>query len=340
MSYVIELLNQEGRVVVEPRKLLDLADPFIKRLLGDGFSSKDAFLLLYLIPSGENDLPGEPHLSYRSKDVGYAKLGIVRSDKIFYQHPHTIGEIVGQGIRQWLAELDEPDAVTAYRLTGPNIKTLRDRATPEVAGVADIHPYAEGEQPTFRIRPLPPPTPEPRTLASFNCQPIEAGWLKSGRTDFVKVLVDDEVHEELINTFPFSSDVEEGGFLVGHVYEDADQAGTYLIRVTAALPAKQTGASLLHFTFTGDSFDHVKRILDRERQGEQILGWYHTHLFAATEDMGLSTIDFRLHFTTFRIPWQVAGLVNIDGQKRVLRFYVRRNNTMELCPYQAVDREL
>jgi hypothetical protein len=70
-----------------------------------------------------------------------------------------------------------------------------------------------------------------------------------------------------------------------------------------------------------------------------MLGWYHTHLFAATDDIGLSTIDFRLHFTTFRLPWQIAGLVNLDGQQRVLRFYVRQHDTMALCPQQAITKE-
>lgn len=108
------------------------------------------------------------------------------------------------------------------------------------------------------------------------------------------------------------------------------------MHVTGALPAEQVGASLLHFTFTGDSFDRVKRRLDQDRQGERLLGWYHTHLFPATEAMGLSSIDYRLHFTTFRIPWQVAGLVNLDGDDRVLRFYVRRGDEMSLCPHQTV----
>jgi hypothetical protein len=177
-----------------------------------------------------------------------------------------------------------------------------------------------------------------RSLASLRGQSIETSWLTPGRTDFVKVLVDEPVYADLTRLHHFSSEVEEGGFLVGQVYEDAEQPGTFLAHVTAALPVRHTGASLLHFTFTGDSFDHVKRAIDREHRGKQMLGWYHTHLFAATDDIGLSTIDFRLHFTTFHLPWQIAGLVNLDGQRRVLRFYVRQNDTMALCPHQAITK--
>ncbi|MCP4654200.1 MAG: hypothetical protein GY856_02155 [bacterium] len=161
-------------------------------------------------------------------------------------------------------------------------------------------------------------------------------WQEPERTDFVKVLVEEGVHDELCTSRQFSDQVEEGGFLVGNVFADEEHPGTYIAQVTGALAAHKTGASLLHFTFTGDSFDHVNQVLERERPGERILGWYHTHLFPATNDLGFSTIDIRLHFTTFRIPWQIAGLVNIARGQRVLRFYVRRHDTMALCPHQAV----
>ncbi len=335
--YTIDLLDHEGRTVAGPRNLLDLAQPFFQYVLGRQNAHSKKLILLYPVAGGDNDLPGKPYLSYRTPKIGYAKLLVMQGDRVIYQHPHTVGEIVVQGIRDWLGELDDADSVTAYRLIGPDIDALQKRTTPDVAGVTEIQPYAEGEQPGFRIRPIPPPPPERRSLASLHGQPFDASWLKPGRTDFVKVLVAAHIHEKLVLTHPFSTDVEEGGFLIGRVYEDAEQPDTFLVTVTAALPAQQTGASLLHFTFTGDSFDQVKRTIDRKYRGESILGWYHTHLFAATNDRGLSTIDFRLHFSTFRIPWQIAGLVNIDGNNhRVLRFYVRRNKTMELCPHQTV----
>mgnify|MGYP003425073453 CR=1 FL=1 len=40
---------------------------------------------------------------------------------------------------------------------------------------------------------------------------------------------------------------------------------------------------------------------------------------------------------TFTIPWQLAGLINLDGEKRTLRFYVRQGNEMILCPYWVID---
>ena len=93
----------------------------------------------------------------------------------------------------------------------------------------------------------------------------------------------------------------------------------------------------LHLTFTGDSFSAVKRSLREGPSGDRLLGWFHTHLFPATDEMGLSSVDLRLHFSTFTIPWQVAGLINLDGAGRTLRFYVRRGDGMALCPDWTVD---
>lgn len=336
MSYAIELLDSEGQVIADPQDLLTLAAPFLSRLPGDNLHGSRILLLLLPVPGEDNDLPGEPYLSYLSPAIGYVRVVVENAGLILYRHPHTLGEVIGEGIRQWLGQLGENPSPTGYRLTGPGRIELNSHPTPLVEGVTEIQPYAEGEQPAFRIRPLPPPTPALRSLASLGARPIEPDWPAPGRTDFVKVLVEQPAYDELTQSRTFSTEVEEGGFLVGHVYEDQYQPGTYLARITGALQALQTGASFLHFTFTGDSFKHIKQVLDRDRPGEQLLGWYHTHLFSATEEVGLSSIDFRLHFTTFRLPWQLAGLINLHDGERVLRFYVRRHDMMELCPHQPI----
>ena len=70
------------------------------------------------------------------------------------------------------------------------------------------------------------------------------------------------------------------------------------------------------------------------------MGWYHTHLFRATDDEGLSTVDVQMHHTTFKRPWQVAGLLNIGlssgAEERVLRFYVGHGRSMAPCPVEVL----
>jgi hypothetical protein len=150
------------------------------------------------------------------------------------------------------------------------------------------------------------------------------------------VYVAQSVRAELCGGLDFARAVEEGGFLFGRVYRDEEAPERYLVEVTHAAPAEDAGASVLHFTFTGESFASMRRAL--EAAGEvRLVGWYHTHLFGASSSLGLSTVDVELHFTTFRIPWQVAGLVNLDGMARaVLRFYVRKGHTMVRCPEEVL----
>jgi proteasome lid subunit RPN8/RPN11 len=140
----------------------------------------------------------------------------------------------------------------------------------------------------------------------------------------------------LVQTFPFSEEIEEGGFLVGEVYRDKDRAGGYLAHVTAVIPAERTGASMINFTFTGESFLRISEQLASRGGGEVLLGWYHTHLFPATSKSGLSSVDVELHRSTFRRPWQVAALVNISGGHRVLRFYHGDSDEMSRVPYWTV----
>ena len=51
--------------------------------------------------------------------------------------------------------------------------------------------------------------------------------------------------------------------------------------------------------------------------------WYALLAIGVAFSMGLSPIDVDLHMATFQRPWQVAALVNVRHQGRVLRFYGR-----------------
>ncbi len=202
------------------------------------------------------------------------------------------------------------------------------RTTPDVRGSVIVKPYKENERPAFGLRRIPD---EPLPKASLD----DFSILTFGHDHraFAKVLLHEPLLRELDKTRQFSREVEEGGFLIGQVYEDRDTAGTYLLEVTNAIEAEHTGASLLHFTYTGDSFSSFKQTLRNEYPQERMLGWYHTHLFPASDAMGLSSIDLRLHYTTFRQPWQLAGLINMDGpDRRTIRFYVRQTDLMIHCP--------
>lgn len=335
-GYGVELLDANGAVLAGPEDLLSLATPFMRRLLGGDVPGLRLLLLILPVVSLENDLAGDMRLAYASERYGFIQVILSQGERIIYRHPHTVGEVLEDGIRAWLALLPRQTDAAAYRLVGSDLVAGRERPTPAVAGVAVVAPYAPGEKPSFRLRSLQPPPPPSRHLASFGDVTVasvaseEAGW-----TAQVSVVTDQQVQDQIANR-GYSDELEEGGFLVGHAYQDADQPGAYLASITAAVPAQQTGASLLHFTFTGDSFDQIKRVLERDYPGQQLLGWYHTHLFAATASFGLSSIDHRLHLSTFRLPWQVAGLINVDGARRTLRFYASEGTRVCRCGHHTV----
>lgn len=149
----------------------------------------------------------------------------------------------------------------------------------------------------------------------------------------VKVIASPVVLDALLRVESFSDRWEDGGFLIGSVYRDSEAGDdAYLVNITAAPRAQATTSSLVHLTYTGDSFSEIKRLLRDEFRGQQLLGWYHSHLFAAQEEMGLSGPDVHLHFSTFRQPWQIAGLINlpVDGEA-TLRFYAAQDKEMARC---------
>jgi hypothetical protein len=304
----------------------------LERILGRPLEAPRILLLVRNVPD-EAGAAGEPSVSYLFPDYGYATVQVEEHGRLVYRHPHPIDELVTRPLRELLRDTYPEETHWAFCLVGDGLpRPSVVRPEPPVRGVVEVTPYREGEAPPFRIRRVPEePLPE-AALADFGVT-----FAGTDGAAFAKVLVPRPLHHDLTAARPLSDQVEEGGFLIGRAYRDRDAAGTYLLEVTAALPAEHTGASLLHFTFTGDSFEAVKRALREAHPGKRLLGWYHTHLFAATEEMGLSSIDLRLHFTTFRQPWQLAGLVNLDGDRRTLRFYVRQQDTMALCPQWVTD---
>lgn len=147
------------------------------------------------------------------------------------------------------------------------------------------------------------------------------------------------VTEQLKQKMPMSSVYEEGGFLLGRPFEQSDSSDRYLIDVAKAVPAENTAASFSRLSFTSDSFTALKKELATSYKGLQILGWYHSHLFPATDEFGLSGHDVEFHKSTFRQPWQVAGLINLeDNGSRVLRFYGPSGKTLAECPMVEVMR--
>ena len=371
MSTVIDILGPGNTVLAEALDSREVVMPFVLQTLNTAVRSSVSPRDITVRPVplvGPND-PDAPapvlplsQLTYRKPRYAYLYIAVQVRGDVVYRHHHRVGEAVDPGLANWLERNPGAERAVAFtvrrveqslasarslasaqaRSTRSSRSLLRLRPTPAVEGAADIEPNPQRPA-EFRIRRIAePPAPLAKRgqfvhVTEFD--PADSSCVEpipTGPTRPVTALVAEAVARELCRTRQFSREVEEGGFLLGHVYRDSLAPERHLAVVTEAVQAEQSGASLLHFVFTGDSFEAVKRYL--HHHDGRLLGWYHTHLFPATASFGLSSVDVQLHFTTFRIPWQLAGLVNIAPRtgERVLRFYARQGNAMVRCAHDVV----
>jgi JAB N-terminal domain len=330
MSLTVEIFRSDDYVPDEALSLRPLLNAVFADIIGPDPGDVVFSLRLYPVADPVPDR-GLPVLENLRPSHGYVQVRILRDGGLIYQHPHPVRQLIGQPLRQELRKRDPNVTHWGYGLTGPGMNAAPlTRPAPRVAHETRIR---SGPWPRLNltVEEMPDPEPTETTLAALG---VPGG---AADPDPAAPLV--EVVVAWTETYPFSEEIEEGGFLAGTVYRDAERPGGYLVHVTAFLAAERTGASMLSFTFTGESFLRVGQQLESRGGDEQLLGWYHTHLFAATSWMGLSSVDEELHRSTFKRPWQVAALVNVTSGGRVLRFYHGEGDEMVLVPYWAVPGE-
>ncbi|TCO52882.1 JAB N-terminal domain-containing protein [Actinocrispum wychmicini] len=228
---------------------------------------------------------------------------------------------VRPGERHWSFRLRQR-RVTALIVLGDKIAEqltrLSGRPEPVIEGSMDVDPRKDRHQP-FEVTQI---EDQDEQLV----QPADLG-LDPDQLDRVNVLMPAKIHQQLLKDMPLATTMEEGGFLLGRVAK-ADER-THLVEITHVTPAHRSGAGMIHFTFTGESFLAVHRLIEERGQAEKLVGWYHTHLLGVGIDMGLSSIDEDLHLATFQRPWQVAALINIRKRDRLLRFFGRGDKDLQ-----------
>lgn len=328
MGLEIDLYRSDDYVRSDRIVLTPLLRSIFEPLLG--LSLADAhFRLLFLPVADDAVLDGNPVLVNLRSGHGYVQVCIVRDDMILYQHPHSVTEIIARPLQKMLARREPSEGHWGFGVVGLDAKQAAlVRPHPEVAMSMDLASRRSAGR-MFHVEEVQAPDPALATLA-------ELGVAESASTPVnaaVGVVLSPDAHGKLTRAMHLSSEVEEGGFLLGHVFGNKQEPGHYLVTVTAVIRAERTGASLLHFTFTGDSFMRVSEVIARRAAHEELVGWYHSHLFPATDELGLSSIDVDLHTHTFHQPWQLAGLINIAGGSRVVRFYADDHREIKQMPF-------
>lgn len=321
MSPVIEVFRGEDYVPDGEIPLLPLLRAAFGEITGPEAGGVSFGLSFHELTDPAED-HGQPALENLRASHGFVQVAIWRDGTLLYRRSHPVRELIAEPLRDLLVARDPHVPRWGYAVRAPGLEHVGlVRPAPAVAHELLVGAAPRGPS-TFTVAAAPEPEPPRSSLAALGVS--EAGVPDvpaPGTAPLVAVVVPAGLATSLLRSYPFSEQVEDGGFLAGHVYRDSARPDGYVLRVTAVLAAERTGASAISFTFTGESFLRVGERLAARDRGETLLGWYHTHLFPASPRSGLSALDVELHRSTFRRPWQLAALVNITSEGRTLHFY-------------------
>jgi hypothetical protein len=276
-------------------------------------------LLFYELTDHAED-HGKPALVNLRASHGFVRVRVRRDGEVLYAGRRSVRELIGEPLRDLLRARDPDVTIWGYGVRGAGLDGVAiARPAPRVIHEIRVEP-APRRWPVFAVERVPEPEPPIGSLAALGVPSVVEAPIPAPLPR-VALVIPGALETSLVRTYPFSEQMEEGGFLAGTVYRNAERADGYLLHVTAVISAERTGASEIGVTFTGESFTRVNEQLATRARGETLLGWYHTHLFPAAPRPGLSSIDVDLHRSTFRRPWQVAALVTITSDGRELTFY-------------------
>lgn len=239
---------------------------------------------------------------------------------------YLVGEFLGPVLMRRLKHIYPTAHPWTVPFRGPG-GDAGGRPTPHVTGTIDVDLRCPPRNLPFTVHRVEAP---PRKAVDI----AELG-IDRDRLGSVNVLATCEVHDLMAKWLPLSERLEEGGFLLGRIHSVADDPERRFTEITHVTPATNAGASAVDFTFTADSFRDVNQILDERDKGEELVGWYHTHLWSTSSDIGIGTglsdVDVETHLATFRRSGQVAGLIELSDGPRALRFYGWTGSEIEQC---------
>lgn len=304
----------------------------------------------HYVPDADQTISIHPEVSTRYFEVRLFDFerelykGIYTTDDIFL---HGVHYLLRNGIRRGHMPADRGPYFYAVIPSTRLLSSVPFDLLPEEAykneDLFHLPPRAK-ETPRIQFRPIPqPPLPE-RDPATFGVVESRGkGEAQAGRV-FMPARLYDDLRRRLI----LSEKKEEGGYILGNVYrlpgspenEDAPDF-RWLLEVTDLLMAEDTVGSFALLLFTGNSWSKISHLRDRDYPTRRLVGWFHTHLFPATDTFGLSGADQDMHSWYLPKPWQVAILLNQEENKqRSVRCY-QRGPTGELVetPFEVVKPE-
>lgn len=146
-----------------------------------------------------------------------------------------------------------------------------------------------------------------------------------------QVIIPQHIYELWRERLSVSRVNEEGGYIVGHVYRqpaspEAEENDDFrwIVEVSDIFIAEETVGTPVSLLFTHDTWSRGRIRRAREFPDRELIGWWHTHPFPATDTFGLSGWDQDKHARFFTRPYQLAILLNIEAEDpRTVRCYQR-----------------
>lgn len=239
--------------------------------------------------------------------------------------------------------LDEGPFYYEIEISGDEVNTLpKDLFPPEaykVEGVFQL-PQLAKERERIQFRKVPDSILPERDPASFGATRTVGRGEKKDSLIFMKHSVYQALQKDLF----LKPKVEDGGYVLGIPYrqpgspeKEDDPDFRWLIDITDVIQAQGAFGKTGLLLFTGETWSNALRRLDTEFIGKKLVSWFHTHLFKATDDFGLSGLDQDLHRRFFTKPWQVAVLINIDenGEREVRCFQRGVEGDLVECTFEV-----
>lgn len=148
-------------------------------------------------------------------------------------------------------------------------------------------------------------------------------FLVPGRIQVGETRFGQRAWQFLATTLPMPLDCEIGGYLVGGIGEGEN--GEETVTIHHAVPAELSAGDAHILLMSPESGSEIRRRIAAEWPGDELVGWYHTHVFSAKNDAlsGLSSIDEKTHDEQFTRSWQLAVLVNIWREAGIVTRQVR-----------------
>lgn len=148
-------------------------------------------------------------------------------------------------------------------------------------------------------------------ISSFPISPLPTDLLANQAA--MKVFILKSVHKEMIDHVNQDKNIECGGVLIGHPFQDRKTKDVFIV-IVGCIPDLSTNRSAVHFTVTPEEISKTREVLEKNFGGLISVGWYHSHpghgIFLSGQDM---TIVNGIYNEAWDIAWVIDPINNLEG---------------------------